>query len=247
MTNKNNRICLVIGGNGIVGHEICLSMKKNGWNVISLSRNKPSSERMINGINYFKGDATQENELNKIIEQIESSIGPIQSLINCACIRPMKNYFEDEIEKFEESIVANSLSLFVPARIIGIRMAKRNKGSIINVSSIYGMRGPKMNIYRESDFETEPDYAYTKSGSIGLTKYLASYFSQSGVRVNSVVLGGIENNQPENFKKFYNDRVPLGRMCNLSEIGGVFIFLSSNSASYITGSIICVDGGWTAT
>ena len=109
------------------------------------------------------------------------------------------------------------------------------------------MRGPKMNIYRESNFETEPDYAYTKSGAIGFTKYLASYLAKNNIRVNAVVLGGIENNQQESFQKYYNDRVPMGRMCQKDEIGGIFNFLASKEASYITGSIICVDGGWTAT
>ena len=141
----------------------------------------------------------------------------------------------------------NSLSLFVPSRIISTRMAKRKNGSIINVSSIYGMRGPKQNIYRESDFDTEPDYAYNKSGAIGFSKYLASYMAEKKIRVNVVVLGGVENNQKENFKKYYNDRVPLGRMCLKNEIGGIFKFLASKEASYITGSVICVDGGWTAT
>ena len=126
-------------------------------------------------------------------------------------------------------------------------MTSRKFGSIINVSSIYGMRGPKQNIYRNCDFETEPDYAYNKSAIIGFTKYISSYFASSGVRANTVVLGGVENMQDNNFKKYYNDRVPMGRMCNPSEIPGVFSFLAGKDSTYITGAVICVDGGWTGT
>lgn len=240
----NRRVCLIIGGNGIVGQSICRSMIRD-WNVISLSRT--INENIEKEWKEYCCDVTKEDKFEEIVNKIEKDHGEIEVLINCACIRPMTKSFEDSISKWEESILMNSLSLFVPSRIIASKMSNRKSGSIINVSSIYGMRGPKMNIYRESDFETEPDYAYTKSGAIGFSKYLASYLAERNIRVNIVVLGGVENNQSYNFKKYYNDRVPFGRMCLTKEIGGVFKFLASEEASYITGSVICVDGGWTAT
>ena len=241
---RKQGICIIIGGNGIVGKAICEAMH-NDWEVISISRTKNNKKE--NNWKEYICDVTKEKDFEDIINTIENNIGEIEVLINCASIRPMKKSFKDSISKWEESILMNSLSLFVPSRIISSRMAERKKGSIINVSSIYGMRGPKQNIYVESDFETEPDYAYNKSGAIGFSKYLASYMAEKQIRVNVVVLGGIENDQKENFKKYYNDRVPLGRMCLKNEIGGIFKFLASKEASYITGSIICVDGGWTAT
>jgi len=246
MTKETRKqgICIIIGGNGIVGKAICEAMH-NDWEVISISRTKNNKKE--NNWKEYICDVTKEKDFEDIINTIENNIGEIEVLINCASIRPMKKSFKDSISKWEESILMNSLSLFVPSRIISSRMAQRKKGSIINVSSIYGMRGPKQNIYVESDFETEPDYAYNKSGAIGFSKYLASYMAEKQIRVNVVVLGGIENDQKENFKKYYNDRVPLGRMCLKNEIGGIFKFLASKEASYITGSIICVDGGWTAT
>ena len=241
---RKKGVCIIIGGNGIVGESICEVMI-NDWEVISISRTKNNKKEK--NWKEYSCDVTKEKDFERIVNKIENDIGNIEVLINCACIRPMKKSFEDSISKWEESILKNSLSLFIPSRIISSKMAQRENGSIINVSSIYGMRGPKQNIYIESDFETEPDYAYNKSGAIGFSKYLASYMAEKKIRVNVVVLGGIENNQKDNFKKYYNDRVPLGRMCLKNEIGGIFKFLASKEASYITGSVICVDGGWTAT
>ncbi len=239
--------CIVIGGKGVVGREICSTMRNHGWNVIIISRSSIDPDEINHDYIYKECDASLEVDFSVLIDELEYKYGPIDVLINCACVRPMKDFFHDSIDTFKDSITINSLSLFVPSKVVGIKMTQRKNGSIINVSSIYGMRGPKQNIYKDCDFETEPDYVYTKSGSIGLTKYLASYYADRDVRVNAVVLGGVENNQPEGFKKLYNDRVPMGRMCKTSEIGGVFAFLASNDSTYITGSVICVDGGWTAT
>lgn len=240
----SKKVCLIIGGNGKVGKSICKDMEAKGWLVISINRSKPQEE--FSWISLVC-DVTLEDYFEEQVQNIENKYGNIEVLINCGCVRPMKDFFNDPIEKWKDSILTNSLILFVPSRIVGKLMTSRKFGSIINVSSIYGMRGPKQNIYRNCDFETEPDYAYNKSAIIGFTKYIASYFASSGVRANTVVLGGVENMQDNNFKKYYNDRVPMGRMCIPSEIPGVFSFLAGKDSTYITGAVICVDGGWTAT
>lgn len=240
----SKKVCLIIGGNGKVGKSICKDMEAKGWLVISINRSKPQEE--FSWISLVC-DVTLEDYFEEQVQNIENKYGNIEVLINCGCVRPMKDFFNDPIEKWKESILTNSLILFVPSRIVGKLMTSRKFGSIINVSSIYGMRGPKQNIYRNCDFETEPDYAYNKSAIIGFTKYISSYFASSGVRANTVVLGGVENMQDNNFKKYYNDRVPMGRMCNPSEIPGVFSFLAGKDSTYITGAVICVDGGWTGT
>ena len=123
---------------------------------------------------------------------------------------------------------------------------KKKRGSIINISSIYGMVAPDMNIYEESDFETEPDYPFIKGGIISFSKYLSSYYSKKKVRVNCILPGGFFNNQQEPFLSKYIAKTPLGRMANHDDMKGVALFLSSEVSSYITGSVIPVDGGWTA-
>ena len=107
----------------------------------------------------------------------------------------MKKFFHDSYEKWDESMKVNSRGLFLTTKYFGEEMSKNNKGSIINISSIYGLVGPDMNLYEGSDFETEPDYPFNKAGMIGYSRYLASYFSKNNVRVNVICPGGVFNNQ----------------------------------------------------
>ena len=108
------------------------------------------------------------------------------------------------------------------------------------------MVAPDMNIYNGLDFETEPDYPFIKGGIISFSKYLSSYYAKSNVRVNCISPGGFFNNQPELFLKNYISKTPLGRMANHDDMKGIALFLASDASSYITGSTIPVDGGWTA-
>ena len=172
--------------------------------------------------------------------------GEIDVLINTTSFRPMKKFMEDTIENWQLSITKNSLSMFVPSRLIGKRMAKKGKGSIINFSSIYGLVSPPMKLYENSSFETEPDYPFLKSGTIGLSKFLSSYFAKDGVRVNVIAPGGVFNQQEESFLEKYTYFNPMGRMATPEDLVGLVIFLASDASNYVTGTVIPVDGGWTA-
>ena len=167
-------------------------------------------------------------------------------LINAGCIRPMQHFFHDSVENWDKSMSVNARGIFITCRAFGNEMAKQGMGSIINISSVYGMVAPDMNIYEGSNFETEPDYPFLKGGIISFTKYLASYFSKNNVRVNCISPGGFFDNQPEPFLTKYVNKTPLGRMATHDDMKGVALFLASDSSSYITGSVIPVDGGWTA-
>ena len=125
-------------------------------------------------------------------------------------------------------------------------MSSQGGGSIINISSIYGMVAPDMSIYEGSDFETEPDYSFIKGGIISFSKYLSAYDSKKNVRINCISPGGFFNNQGEPFLSKYIEKTPLGRMASHDDMKGIALFLASEASSYITGSVIPVDGGWTA-
>jgi len=139
----------------------------------------------------------------------------------------------------------NARGIFITSRIFGESMAKNKRGSIVNISSIYGLVAPDMRIYDGSDFETEPDYAFIKGGIISFSKYLASYYAEKGVRVNCISPGGFYNNQPEPFLSKYIAKTPMGRMAKHDDMKGVALFLASDASQYITGSVVAVDGGWT--
>ncbi len=157
----------------------------------------------------------------------------------------MKNFLDDTTENWNESMRINSLGLFITCRRFANEMSKYDGGSIINISSIYGVVAPDKSIYKNTDLNTEPDYPYTKGGMIMFSKYLASYYADKNIRVNCIAPGGLYNNQDSNFYNAYVKKVPMGRMASSEDMKGVAIFLASDASSYITGLVIPVDGGFT--
>jgi NAD(P)-dependent dehydrogenase (short-subunit alcohol dehydrogenase family) len=125
-------------------------------------------------------------------------------------------------------------------------MAQRRGGSIINIASIYGMVGPDFHVYEGTEMTMPAAYSAVKGGVIAHTRFLASRYGASGVRVNAICPGGVAAGQPASFVNAYEMRTPLGRMAQAEEIGPPTVFLASNASSYITGAVLPVDGGWTA-
>ena len=105
---------------------------------------------------------------------------------------------------------------------------------------------PTFNIYKETPYTTEPDYSYNKAAAIGYMRYMASLYAKHEIRFNTVCPGGIFSNQDPNFIKNYTSTIPIKKMADASDIGGIVSFLCSPNSSYITGTVIPVDGGWTA-
>jgi NAD(P)-dependent dehydrogenase (short-subunit alcohol dehydrogenase family) len=125
-------------------------------------------------------------------------------------------------------------------------MKTKEFGSLINMASIYGIQGPDFTVYEGTNMTNPVGYAAIKGGIINLTKYLASYYGQFKIRVNSVSPGGVFDNQPPAFVTNYEKKVPLKKMALPDDIAPSIVFLLSNEASYITGHNLIVDGGWSA-
>ncbi len=122
----------------------------------------------------------------------------------------------------------------------------RIKGSIINLGSIYGVVGPNFGIYKDKNPGWSAAYNAIKGGIVNYSRYLASYYGDSGIRFNCICPGGIFDNQTKDFLKKYNKITPLGRMGKPEEVATTVLFLASDASSYITGATIMVDGGWTS-
>jgi len=119
------------------------------------------------------------------------------------------------------------------------------------VSSVYGLLSPVQDLYafrreRGETFVKPVAYSVSKSAILNLTRYLATYWAKAGVRVNTLTLAGVENDQPAEFLEAYSARVPMGRMLDACEALGAAVFLASDASSYVTGSNVVVDGGWSA-
>ena len=161
---------------------------------------------------------------------------------------PFESYPE---RSFDEVMAVNVKGTFLSCQIVGGPMAAAGRGSIINISSIYGMLSPVQDLYefRRRDGETffKPvAYSVSKSALYNLTRYLATYWASSGVRVNTLTLAGVQNDQPQEFVDAYSARMPLRRMAAVGEVVGPVLFLASDASSYVTGANLVADGGWSA-
>jgi NAD(P)-dependent dehydrogenase (short-subunit alcohol dehydrogenase family) len=142
----------------------------------------------------------------------------------------------------------NLKGTFLCCRIIGGHMAANAGGSIINISSIYGILSPDQRIYeyKERPFFKPLTYSASKSAILNMTRYLATYWAKKNVRVNTLTLAGVLNNQDKVFLENYTSKVPLGRMANEDEYNGAVLFLASDASSYMTGSNLVIDGGYSS-
>ncbi len=144
----------------------------------------------------------------------------------------------------------NVKGAFLCCQVVGDVMSKNNKGVIINISSIYGILSPRQEIYNfrngEKVFNKPIAYSVSKSAILNLTRYLSTYWSNKNIRVNTLTLSGVFNNQPSEFINEYIKHVPLKRMLNPEEVVGPYLFLASDASSYMTGSNLIIDGGWSA-
>lgn len=161
--------------------------------------------------------------------------------------------FEDfDFGVWRQVMSVNIDGLFLVAQAVGKQMVAQGQGgSIIQTSSLYGITGPDFRIYEGSEYmgrqiTTPAVYAASKGAVVQLTRYLATYWGNKGIRVNTLVPGGIESGQNETFRNKYAARVPLGRMATVDEMVGAVIYLASDAASYVTGQMLVVDGGWTS-
>ncbi len=248
----NGKVAVVIGGAGKIGLPISEALAESGATVYIASRSPESYKDAVKNfqkrnldVHGIQLDFTNEKSVEDAIKYIDFNSKIPDILVNSACGRPMKRFMDDTIENWDLSMEINARGMFIVNRAFARVMAKQKKGSIINISSIYGVVAPDMSIYKGSDFETEPDYPFLKGGAIMLSKYFASYYAEKNVRFNVISPGGFYNNQPEPFFSKYIQKVPMKRMAYHDDMKGAVVFLASNASSYITGCNIPVDGGWT--
>ncbi|MFM8852632.1 MAG: SDR family oxidoreductase, partial [Acidimicrobiaceae bacterium] len=158
---------------------------------------------------------------------------------------PFETY---SLQTWREVMAVNIDGLFLVAQSVGNQMKAQGGGSIVQISSIYGVVAPDQRIYEGSEYNgrainTPAVYSVSKAAVLGLTSYLSTYWADSKIRVNTLTPGGIASGQNAEFNKKYSNRVPLGRMGEATELTGALIYLASDASSYVTGQNIIVDGG----
>jgi NAD(P)-dependent dehydrogenase (short-subunit alcohol dehydrogenase family) len=247
------RVAVVTGGAGQLGGEIARGLAASGAEVAIFDVVEAAEG---DGVSSFVVDVTDRGA----IERATSELPDVpQVLVNAAALDSPPDAPAEEVgpfedfpsDAFDEVMQVNVKGTLFACQVIGARMAEAGRGSIVNVSSIYGMLSPVQELYdfRRASGETffKPvAYSVSKSALYNLTRYLATYWAKSGVRVNTLTLAGVFNDQPEEFLKAYTARMPLGRMAEAGEVVGPVVFLASDASSYVTGANVVVDGGWSA-
>lgn len=250
-----NNVILIAGGNGLIGTELVSQLCKTKAKLVVIDI-ESSKLPNVQNLHYYKvGKNFSPKEVFEFMNSIENDVGPINGLINCMNYKfsdekeYFSNFYDYSFEVWQEIITGNLNNSFLLSREVGLRMAKRKSGSIVNFCSIYGAElAPDFKIYENVNINghlmtTPIPYSVSKGGIQAMTKHMATYWAKSGVRVNSISPGGVLNNQKDDFVKAYSNRVPMGRMAKVEEVVGLPIFLLSPLASYITGQNFFVDGG----
>jgi len=257
------KVAIVTGALGLIGRNHCVALSDAGASVIVADTNEQKctdfAKRYLHDSIGSYLDVTSKKSIIEMKETILRKYQSIDILVNNAAINDMfedpkaateQSKFENyPLELWQKSLDVNLTGVFLCSQVIGSQMVKQGNGSIINIASTYGMTAPDQSIYKDQEgnqsFYKPPAYSVTKGGVIMLTKYLAAYWGNAGVRVNTLSPGGVKNAQTDFFVENYSKKTPLGRMANPSDYKGAIVFLASNASSYMTGANLVVDGGWT--
>ena len=266
----SNRVIIITGALGLLGQKHVEIVADYGGIPIILDVDEKqvllAAERVQQKYNVpamgLKVDITNEKEIIKSCAKIIKSFGKIYGLVNNAANNPKvednKNINFSQLENFplktwEQDIAVGLTGAWLCAKHFGSEIAKnKNGGSIVNISSDLGLIGPDQRIYKKKGVSEDKrsvkpiTYSVVKSGLIGLTRYLATYWADKGVRCNAMCPGGVENNQPKDFINLVSSRIPMGRLAKSDEYQGTLLWMLSDASSYLNGAIVPVDGGRTA-
>ena len=255
-------VIVVTGALGRLGRIYISALAERGAKVAAIDTAVVvgRSSGLPDNVRTYAADVTERTDLQAVIGEIVRDFGRTpDGLVNNAALDAPPDSSCSENGPFEDYPGAswdavmrvNVKGVFLCCQVFGGAMAAAGRGSIVNIGSIYGKVSPDQSIYefrrtRGEIFFKPAAYSASKSAIYNLTRYLATYWAKNAVRVNTLTLAGVFDGQEEGFLESYCAKIPVGRMASASDYVGALVFLLSNSSSYMTGSDLVVDGGWTA-
>ena len=268
----SGRVAIVTGACGLLGREHCDVLAEAGAHVVVSDLCSDAARQQAETLSAGRGvealavamDVTNKRAVEAAVAAALDRFGRLDILVNNAALtakggaEEMTGYFgsfeEYSLELWERALRTNLTGTFLCSQAVGRHFSRVNRGVIVNVSSMYGVVGPDQRLYAgtanpygtECTFNTPASYSATKAGILGLTRYLATYWARTNIRVNALTPGGVREEHKEAFVRSYSSRAVMGRMAECTEFRGALLFLASDASSYMTGANLIVDGGWTA-
>jgi NAD(P)-dependent dehydrogenase (short-subunit alcohol dehydrogenase family) len=261
-----DRVAIITGGLGLLGRKhaeaiaaaggipILVDMQAAGTETQSAEWSDRFGPRAI----AVKTDITSPSQVQSLLDTVLHQFGRVDILINNAANNPkvedaqglefsrLENF---PLDRWEADLAVGLTGAFLCCKFIGGEMARRKRGVILNISSDLGVIAPDQRLYRKTGLPDNQQpvkpitYSVVKTGLIGLTRYLATYWAEDGVRVNAISPGGVYNRQPEEFVQRLSRLIPMGRMARIDEYQGAILMLCSDASSYMTGTNVILDGG----
>lgn len=253
----DGRTALVTGGAGFLGRQWTAALRDAGAAVVVVDVAEGSSEH---GLRHEVVDITDPRAVAALADRLAADGVEVDVLVNNAALdAPVtsdglarsERLETFPLERWDRELAVGLSGAFLCSQAFGTAMARRSRGAIVNVASDLALVGPDQGLYRvegvpDAEQPVKPvTYPVVKSGLLGLTRYLATYWGDRGVRVNALCLGGVEREQEPGFVARLSSRIPLGRMARPGEYGETMVYLCSDASSYMTGSVVVVDGGRT--
>ena len=278
----SDKTVIITGGAGLLGRVYAVALLQTGAKVILfvkkidkkklLDKIKTESnieQNKLNNLRVIKCDITNPKKVAEVFKKLDKLLHNLKILINNASLVKQvgddnllddyKPFLKMKSQDWEEYFSVDLTGTLLVTQKTIPYMQKNGGGTIINISSTYGLLSPDQRLYKYFNkklstkekkqgikIEKPIGYSISKSGTLNLTRFLATKFAENNIRVNTMTLGGVYDNNPTEFVKSYAERTPLGRMANKTEYAGPLLFLASDMSSYMPGSNLIVDGGWTA-
>ncbi len=264
----SGRVAVITGGAGLLGVQHARAIAGAGGTAVLVDLDADRAREQAGQLAAQCGgtalglgcDITDAAAVAEARNEVLRRLGRIDILVNNAANNPkMENSAEVNFSRLEnfplrqwqDDLNVGLTGAFLCAQAFGTHMAAQGRGVIVNIASDLALIGPDQRLYRQPG---TPDhlqpvkpvtYSVVKSGLLGLTRYLATYWADRGVRVNAICPGGVENHQPPEFLQKLHALIPMGRMAQVDEYQGALLFLCSDASSYMTGANLVVDGGRT--
>lgn len=256
----DGKVVVITGAAGLLGEQHAEGLSDFGATIVFSDLREEIIQQRADALNAKKGtptlavvcDVTSHSSWENLLAVVLKKFNKVDVLINNAGFTNQSKsthfsapFAEFPLEDWNQIMNVNLTGTFLGCQVVGNYMVDQKRGSVINMASLYGVVSPNHKMYPGTGISQPVAYSVSKAGVLGLTRYLAGLWGETGVRVNSLTPGGVFNNHPDLFVERFSQLDPMGRMARKEEMRGAIVYLASDASSHVNGHNLIVDGGWT--